>query len=191
MVVNNYHLPFTVHMIPREKDLAQKEGEFSRGYGIGGPQRGTPFAAKVEVFSSPLSLPCLKPPYGEISVVDLTTQKIVWRRGLGIWNLGLPYTAGTTVTESSLIFMGGALDGYLRAIDLETGEELWKNKISKPSDGTPMSYVSPSTGKQYVIVTVPGQGRSGAQAHDIDPNTVAFEPKGGTVIAYTLNDQNP
>jgi membrane-bound PQQ-dependent dehydrogenase (glucose/quinate/shikimate family) len=84
LVVNNMHLPWQVHMIAREDDARRSEADgFARGYGIGGPQRGTPFAAKVELFSSPLSIPCLKPPYGEIAVVDMTTQKIVWRRGFG------------------------------------------------------------------------------------------------------------
>ena len=53
MVVNNMHLPFTVHMIPREQDPATNGEGPSRGYGIGGQQRGTPFSARVDMFSSP------------------------------------------------------------------------------------------------------------------------------------------
>jgi membrane-bound PQQ-dependent dehydrogenase (glucose/quinate/shikimate family) len=78
LVVNNLHLPFQIHMIPREEDVARSEEDgFSRSYGIGGPQRGTPFAARVELLSSPFFIPCLKPPYGEIAVIDLTTQETV------------------------------------------------------------------------------------------------------------------
>ena len=97
MVVNNLHLPWVVQLVPREEDLLQSQDSaemFSTGYGVGGPQRGTPFAAVVEMFTSPLLLPCLKPPYGEIAVVDLTTQQIVWRRGMGPLGLGFAYVGG-------------------------------------------------------------------------------------------------
>ena len=193
MVVNNLHLPWIIHMIPRENELTSTEGDFNPGYGIGGPMRGTPFAAKVELFSSPLSLPCIKPPFGEIAVVDLTTQKIVWRRGTGTWNLGLPYAAGTTVTAGGLIFMGGVLDGYLRAIDVNTGEELWKDSLASASEATPMSYVSPKTGKQYVLVTIPGQrGPNREASHEVGDDVaddVAPTIQGGKVIAYALREQ--
>ena len=188
MVVNNLHLPWVIHLIPRENELTSTEGDFNPGYGIGGPQRGTPFAAKVGLFSSPLNLPCLKPPYGEIAVVDLTTQKTVWRRGTGVWNLGLPYAAGTTVTAGGLIFMGGVMDGYFRAIDVKTGEELWKDSLDKASEATPMSYVSPKTGKQYVLVTIPGQrGPNLEESHESDGEVAKpVIVNGGKVIAYAL-----
>ena len=90
MVVNNMHLPFTVHMIPREQDPATNGEGPSRGYGIGGQQRGTPFSARVDMFSSPLGIPCIQPPFGEMAVVDLTTQEIVWRRPVGTAAISLP-----------------------------------------------------------------------------------------------------
>jgi glucose dehydrogenase len=188
MVVNNLHLPWVIHLIPRENELTSTEGDFNPGYGIGGPQRGTPFAAKVGLFSSPLNLPCLKPPYGELAVVDLTTQKTVWRRGTGVWNLGLPYAAGTTVTAGGLIFMGGVMDGYFRAIDVKTGELLWKDSLDKASEATPMSYVSPKTGKQYVLVTIPGQrGPNLEESHESDGEVAKpVVVNGGKVIAYAL-----
>ena len=55
---------------------------------MSGPQRGTHFAANVEMFNSPLSIPCLKPPYGEIAVVDIITQEIVCAEALERWTLG-------------------------------------------------------------------------------------------------------
>ena len=116
MVVNNLHLAFVIHMIPRERDLVQSGEGLNRGYGIGGPQRGTPFAADVQIFSSPIGLPCLKPPYGEIAVVDLTTQQIVWRRGMGPLQIGLPSTAGSFVTAGGLVFNAGVMDAKLRAL---------------------------------------------------------------------------
>jgi quinoprotein glucose dehydrogenase len=188
MVVNNMHLPFLIHMIPREEILDTSDELIDRGYGIGGPMRGTPFAARVEVFGSPLSLPCLKPPYSEIAVVDLTTKKIIWRRGMGPLNLGFPATGGSFITAGGLIFNGGVTDGHLRAIDALTGDVIWQDKLRSSSDATPMSYVSPKTGRQYVLVTVPGLARPQGEnpLSDTQGRSDGTEGAGGKVIAYAL-----
>ncbi len=187
MVVNNMHLPFVIHMIPRENDLDTTEGEINPGYGIGGAQRGTPFAAIVEMFASPLFLPCLKPPYSEIAVVDLTTQQIVWRRGMGSLNLGFPATAGSIITAGGLIFNGGVIDGEFRAIDALTGDVVWQDSLRSGSDATPMSYVSPKTGRQYVLVTVPSQVRPLRNPlEDPEGASDGRTQTGGKVIAYAL-----
>ncbi|MEC7970282.1 MAG: membrane-bound PQQ-dependent dehydrogenase, glucose/quinate/shikimate family [Pseudomonadota bacterium] len=203
MVVNNMHLPFTVHMIPREQDPATNGEGPSRGYGIGGQQRGTPFSARVDMFSSPLGIPCIQPPFGEMAVVDLTTQEIVWRRPVGTaaislpggrvgvpLEMGTPFSAGSIVTAGGLIFNGGVMDGYFRALDLFSGEELFADPLHAASGATPMSYVSPKTGKQYVLLTLPGEAAIGVGAdHSEDTNsTTAVNAGGGHVVAYALPD---
>ena len=203
MVVNNMHLPFTVHMIPREQDPATNGEGPSRGYGIGGQQRGTPFSARVDMFSSPLGIPCIQPPFGEMAVVDLTTQEIVWRRPVGTaaislpggrvgvpLEMGTPFSAGSIVTAGGLIFNGGVMDGYFRALDLFSGEELFADSLHAASGATPMSYVSPKTGKQYVLLTLPGEAAIGVGAdHSGDTDsTTAVNAGGGHVVAYTLPD---
>ncbi|MEC7613803.1 MAG: membrane-bound PQQ-dependent dehydrogenase, glucose/quinate/shikimate family [Pseudomonadota bacterium] len=203
MVVNNMHLPFTVHMIPREQDPATNGEGPSRGYGIGGQQRGTPFSARVDMFSSPLGIPCIQPPFGEMAVVDLTTQEIVWRRPVGTaaislpggrvgvpLEMGTPFSAGSIVTAGGLIFNGGVMDGYFRALDLFSGEELFTDPLHAASGATPMSYVSPKTGKQYVLLTLPGEAAIGVGAdHSGDTNsTTAVNAGGGHVVAYALPD---
>ena len=93
------------------------------------------------MFTSPLGIPCIQPPYGEMAVVDLTNQEIIWRRPLGAaaislngariglpLEMGTPYSAGSIVTGSGLTFIGGVMDGYMRAIDLFSGEELFATK---------------------------------------------------------------
>ena len=190
MVVTALQLPWVIHMIPREEDTvaAPEDGGFSAGYGVGGPQRGTPFAARVELFTSSFGLPCMKPPLGEIAVVDLTHQRTVWRRGMGTLKLGVPYAAGAIVTGGGLIFIAGIVDGYARAIDVETGRVLWKDQLSVPSEATPMTYVSPKTGRQYVLVSEPSTTLSYLDAGDIDLESIpaGAMDKTGKVIAYAL-----
>ncbi len=189
MVVNNMHLAFTVHMIPREENLiAAGEGEsLSPRYGIGGPQRGTPFAARVNVFSSPIGLPCIKPPYGEMALVDLSTREILWRRGMGVMNLGFPATAGSFITAGGLIFNAGVPDQQLRAIDVRSGDVVWQADLPGNSDATPMSYVSPKTNRQYVLVTVAGSGAPAGGFDDPAGMQGEGTPEtGGQVIAFAL-----
>ena len=189
MVVNSMHLPYTVHVIPREEDRpTSSEDGFAGGYGIGGPQRGTPYAARVNMFLSPANIPCLRPPYGEIAVVDLTTRQIVWRRGAGFWNLGFPFTGGSVITKGGLIFNAGIADGAFRAIDALTGQVVWEESLQVPSQATPMTYTSPTTGRQYVLMTVPSTEQPSASPddfHELATSGKAAGP-GGTVIAYAL-----
>ncbi|MEZ5561033.1 MAG: membrane-bound PQQ-dependent dehydrogenase, glucose/quinate/shikimate family [Pseudomonadales bacterium] len=204
MVVNVLHMPFTVQLIPRDElEAAGGNPGGPAGFGIGGRQGGTPYAARTLPFFSPLFMPCLQPPFGEMGVVDLTTRKLVWKRALGNAQLalgedlrvgipvrmGLPYQAGSAVTAGGLIFMGGTIDGTLRAIDLFTGREVWSDRLPSTSNATPMSYVSPKTGRQYVIVTVPGDGSIPMLgSHEAETGHAAGEPTGGYVIAYGLRD---
>ena len=75
----------------------------------------------------------------------------------------------------------------MRAIDIYTGEEVWTDPLVGSSTGTPMSYVSQSTGKQYVIVTIPSDG-GGLQLETAIEASNAGESNGGYVIAYALPD---
>ncbi|MEE2782180.1 MAG: PQQ-binding-like beta-propeller repeat protein [Pseudomonadota bacterium] len=188
LVVNAMHMGFMIHMIPRDEVKPAPEGGLDFSFGIGGPQRGTPYAARVGMFASPIGIPCIKPPYGEIAVIDLTSQKTLWRRGMGPLGLGFPYAAGSIVTQGGLIFNAGVMDGQLRAIDVDTGEVIWQDELRSSSDATPMTYVSPATGRQYVLVTLPGESRPRPAADEDTPgaSTLPAERLSGRVIAYAL-----
>ena len=138
-------------------------------HGIGlQPQVGAPYGVFVEAWVSPLGVPCNQPPLGTISAVDLVTRKLLWQVPAGTAEdatplpmaMGMPTYAGTSVTAGGLVFFAGTQDFYLRAYDAETGKELWKYRLPVGSSATPMSYVSPKTGRQYVVVEVGGAARS-------------------------------
>ena len=196
MVVNTLHMPSVVRLIPRD---SIRENEF---FGIGGSQAGTPYGVFSFFYLSPIFAPCLRPPYGDIAVVDLAAREILWRRPLGTAReqgplgiasrlplpMGMFYTAGSAVTGGGLIFIGGVLDSTMRAIDVLNGQEVWTDRLPGTSTATPMSYVSPATGKQYVIVTVPDGG--GGLQLETSVNEVEEEEAvpGGYIIAYALPD---
>lgn len=203
LVVNSVHLANRVQLYPR----AEVTNETSRGMG-GGTQLGTPYFAYTSPFLSPLFAPCQQPPYGEIAAIDMHSRQTLWRRPLGTANalgplgmklrlalpMGVPHSGGSLVTRGGLIFFGGTLDNHLRALDVKTGKELWSDSLPNSGQATPMSYVSPRSGRQFVVMTVPsadtpvashvGEPESdrAAENRDVDPKQAG----GGYIMAYAL-----
>jgi hypothetical protein len=83
----------------------------------------------------------------------------------------------------------------MRAFDIENGEVLWRDVLPNNAQATPMSYVSPATRRQYVVITVPELNMP-ESTHAAEPeaqrganNGPDSEPggaEGGWVIAYSL-----
>ena len=138
------------------------------------PQRGAPYGMKRELLVSPLGLPCNPPPYGVLTALDLGSRKILWQVPLGTTeelnplglarNIGTPTFGGPLATASGLIFIGAALDDYLRAFDARTGAELWTGRLPSAGIATPTSYLW--QGRQYVVIAAGGHGEAGAPAGD-------------------------
>ena len=191
MVVNPLIMSNRLQLYPRD--------QIPQGLRVSA-QEGTPYAMTTRPFMSPLFVPCQKPPYGTLGVVDLKTRTVVWNRPVGTTNesgpfgigiklslpMGIPQSAGTIVTKGGLIFIGGTMDRYFRAFDLRTGEELWHDFLPATAQATPMSYLAPKTHRQVVILSVPSTSRKfgmpprpGAPPEDEDP-------EGGHIIAYAL-----
>jgi hypothetical protein len=84
-----------------------------------------------------------------------------------------------------VIFIGAAMDNYLRAFDLETGEELWKGRLPSGGQATPMTYRLRENGRQFVVIAAGGHGRLGT---DIGDSVVAFAlPESGAgVLAQSV-----
>src|ERR1700690_1330391 len=78
--------------------------------------------------------------------------------------IGTPTFGGPLATASGLIFIGAALDDYLRAFDAKTGAELWTGRLPSAGIATPTSYLW--QGRQYVLIAAGGHGEAGAPAGD-------------------------
>ncbi|WP_313330128.1 membrane-bound PQQ-dependent dehydrogenase, glucose/quinate/shikimate family [Comamonas sp.] len=151
------------------------------------PLDGTPYAINAKVrFMSPLEIPCQKPPFGTLTAVDLKTQQIAWQVPVGTVKdtgpfgikmglpipIGMPTIGGTMATQGGLVFIAATQDYYLRAYETGTGQEVWKARLPVGSQGTPISYQSPVTGQQFVLVSAGGARNS--------------PDRGDYVIAYAL-----
>src|SRR4029450_106736 len=122
-------------LVPRaEYESLRSTAASNRMTGEFGTQRGTPYGMYREFLRSPSGTFCNPPPWGTLAALDLGTGKVRWEVPLGTipplstlpgsaqWgsvNLG-----GSVVTAGGLVFIGAAMDDFLRAFDIETGREL-------------------------------------------------------------------
>jgi alcohol dehydrogenase (cytochrome c) len=89
------------------------------------------------------------PPQGENNLGNF----IAWDAGTGkiVWSDPEPFSAwgGALATKGGLVFYG-TLEGYLKAVDITNGKELYKFKTPSGIIGNVMTYTH--GGKQYVAV---------------------------------------
>ncbi len=145
------------------------------------PNRGAPFAVLLNPFLSELGLPCQAPPWGYVAGMDLTTGRVAWRRINGTIRdqsplplpieMGVPSLGGPLTTQGGVAFLGSALDYYLRAYDIRSGEELWRSRLPAGAQATPMSYRSDASGRQFVVVMAGGHRSLGT---DVGDSLVAY-----------------
>lgn len=182
LFVNDMRLGLWTRLIPRAQ-MTSGAGGVEMG---AASQTGTPYGSLRDRFLSKLGIPCQKPPFGTMSAINLATRQLVWQVPVGTVKdtgpmgikmrlpipIGMPTLGGSLATQSGLLFFAGTQDYYLRAFDSRTGEEVWKARMPVGSQGTPMTYVSPKTGRQYVVISAGGARQS--------------PDRGDYVIAYAL-----
>ena len=157
-VANTMTLPFVVALIARAELHAQRESgkyeefEFAR-------QEGTPYGMRRAAFKSGLGIPCVKPPWGVLTAVDMEHGTIKWQIPLGDtpvihMNLGMPGLGGPLVSAGGLVFIAASLDDRLRAFDTDSGKLLWEVKLPAGGQATPMTYAI--GGRQYLVIAAGG-----------------------------------
>jgi quinoprotein glucose dehydrogenase len=127
-------------------------------------------------------LPLVKPPYGQITALDMNKGELVWRiahgetpdnirnhpalKGLNIPRTGRQGRIGVLTTKTLVIAGEGGFfttpDGrrgaMLRAYNKATGAEVGAVYMPAPQTGSPMTYLH--NGRQYVTVSIAGPGYS-------------------------------
>jgi quinoprotein glucose dehydrogenase len=167
-----------ITLIPRDAYAAAKAAEPGKEIS---PQLGTPWAMKRELLLSPFGAPCNPPPWGTLAALDLRHKRLLWEVPLGttedLQPLGLALATGTpnfggpVATAGGLVFIGAAMDRYLRAFEAASGRELWAGRLPYAGMATPMTYLL--DGRQYVVVAAGGHGEVGVETGD-------------TIVAFAL-----
>jgi quinoprotein glucose dehydrogenase len=187
-ILNASNLPFSLRLIPRA-DFEREKAEGGKGL-LGlrefAEQAGTPFGMLREPLQGPLLMPCSPPPWGTLAAVSLDSGELLWQVPLGsvpdIFRLpiqtaiGLPNLGGPLVTAGGLAFISASMDGNLRAFDVETGAELWHDRLPAGGNANPMTYRLSEHGRQYVVIAAGGHGKLGTR-------------RGEYVVAYALPDE--
>lgn len=179
LYINTSSVAHVVTLIPRERAPANED---EHGEDVEyAPMQGTPYGMTREVLRSPVGLPCNPPPWGTLHAIDMNEGNIAWRSTIGTTEdlaplglalrLGTPNFGGPLVTSGGLVFIGAAMDRYLRAFDAENGREIWQGRLPAGGQATPMSYVW--EGRQYVVIAAGG-------------HSMADTVQGDYVVAFAL-----
>ena len=178
LIVNTNNLPAKAKLIPRaefEADRRREDGEYA-------PSTGTPYVMFRRFLQAPSGLPCSRPPWGVLVALDIGKGAIRWQvplgsmRGFGPGATPLPpgsiSLGGPIVTAGGIVFIGGSVDPYLRAFDVENGRELWKGELPVSGHATPMTYKV--AGRQYVVIAAGGHVK------------ISEEQVGDALVAFAL-----
>lgn len=197
LIANYNNMPNYNQLVPREEvdamgilpitDPNYDPDAGSGSHGSISPQAQTPYGIRVNAgWRVPFTgLLCKEPPYGGIAAIDLSTREVLWDRPFGSArrngpfgipsmlpiDIGTPNNGGGVITASGLFFIGATTDDLFRAIDIETGEEIWQVELPAGGQATPMTYEA--EGRQIVVINAGG--------HDFMET-----PIGDYFIAYAL-----
>lgn len=191
LIINNQRLPYMQGLVPREqldainaKSFQESPGN-NQGFRV---QAGLPYGAIKDPWMSALEQPCIAPPWGFISAIDLRTREVRWSRPFGTgydsgplgiasklrFEIGTPSDATGVATAGGVTFIGAAIDRFMRAYNSESGELLWEERLPAGNQASPLTYVS--EGRQYVVAVVGG--------HDRIPTKL-----GDSIIAWALPEK--
>jgi quinoprotein glucose dehydrogenase len=170
LIIKASNLATRLKLVPK---LESEKGDVSVDY-LTRPLKGTPYNIEGEVFVAPSGVPCTPPPWGTLTAIDMDSGEQAWQVPLGqvkrfgmkspkSW--GSPNIGGPIVTAGDLIFVAAALDEKIRALDIESGEQLWQAKLPVSGTAVPMTYMG-EDGRQYVVIAAGGTERAETGAYD-------------------------
>jgi len=176
LIVKSNNVGMVTRLIPVAGGDTEDQPVYEEGSSVTGYMEGTPYRFELGMWTSPFGVPCNPPPWGELSAIDMDTGEYVWRRPLGQvpfgpFNLfnsfeswGSPMVGGPIVTGGGLVFIAATMDSIFRALDINTGEELWSAKLPAPGMAVPMTYEA--GGRQYVVIAAGGNTLIGSALSD-------------------------
>ena len=113
--------------------------------------------------------PAIKPPWGVLHAIHLSTGEYVWTVPTGSDSAlqkkgepptGLSGSPGPIVTAGGLVFIAGTKDKRLCAYDKNNGRLLWETVLPGFGSSIPATYML--NGKQYIVLSVAGSKENAA-----------------------------
>ena len=98
------------------------------------------------------------------STASLVLVLTFWQLGGFEWLDQTTRALGFGPIITGLLFIGASKDGFFRAFDKGTGEELWKIRLPAGGYATPATYLA--GGRQFVVIAATGYGRAGIAPGD-------------------------
>lgn len=140
-------------------------------YGPSSPGTEHPrFGSRRVPLVAPSGIPCTPPPWSLVIALRPDEREILWTAplgtvpslselpGAGRW--GSLSFGGPLVTGGGLVFIAASQDDRIRALDTETGRELWGADLPAGGQSAPMTYLH--EGDQYVVIAAGGRGGIGS-----------------------------
>ena len=179
LYVNASRVVQEFRLIPREEYEGMSEGGSVAESGYYA-QEGAPYGMYLSNIQNWAGMPCWKPPFGTMTAYDIAAGEKVWEVPFGgiqrygfympkSW--GTPTIGGPVVTGGGVIFIGASIDSRVRALDAETGEELWWDNVMAPAVANPAVYEH--EGRQWVVFAAGG-------------NSILKPEVGDEIVAYAL-----
>lgn len=130
-----------------------------------------PYWHEQKKFLTPQGYPAIRPPWGTLNAVNLSTGEIQWKIPLGEYPelknqgiiTGTENFGGPVVTAGGLVFIAASKDGKLRAFSKKTGKLLWEVDLPAPAFATPSIYMA--EGRQFIVIAC-GGGKLGTPSSD-------------------------
>ena len=116
--------------------------------------------------------PVIKPPWGTLTAINLSTGEQSWKTTLGeypelttkgIAPTGTENYGGSVVTAGGILFIAATRDGKIRAFNKRSGKLLWEYQLPVPGYATPSVYSVKN--KQYLVIAC-GGGKLGSKSGD-------------------------
>ena len=161
---NDGMMYITSHNIPTVGNIHEVENKYSY----------YKYYSEFERLLDQNGYPGSKPPWGNLSALDLNTGKIKWQVPFGeyeeLTRMGIPLTGtenygGATGTAGNIIFATGTLDKKIRAFNSNNGEEVWSYQLEYVGSGPPSIYSI--NDEQYIVVASTGS-YSLSSAYNVD-----------------------